>query len=99
MLFEFFSLETCLPAARKLPDSIQSSNIGQHFQLVFYKNANASRAQGHRCPVSTVLRMDLVEAVWFCSVPVPGILLPVAANITLPGTCLSFASADRMEAF
>lgn len=49
--------------------------------------------------MSTVLPVDLVEPVWFCSVPVPGSLLPVAANITPPRPCLSFASADRMEAF
>lgn len=32
------------------------------------------------------------------SAPVPSSLLPVAANITLPRTCLYFASPNRMEA-
>lgn len=36
--------------------------------------------------------------VLFRSAPVPGSLLPVAANITLPRTCLYVASANRMEA-
>lgn len=34
----------------------------------------------------------------FCSVPVPGSSLPVAANIAWHQTCLYFASPDRIGA-